>query len=73
MTDRQRQALHLLFIECKTQVETAEEMGGITQEGVHYHLQGALKRIVKIYDSWDYGEIEVVFNENDEDDEMGEI
>lgn len=49
-------------------------MDGITQEGVHYHLQGALKRIVKIYDSWDYGEVEVVLNEDHEkDDGMEEI
>lgn len=55
LTDRQRQALGLHFIQLKTQEEVALEMDGITQVGVYYHIQGALKRIAKVYAGWDYG------------------
>jgi DNA-directed RNA polymerase specialized sigma24 family protein len=70
LTDRQRQALRLYYIELKTQEEVAMEMDGITQAGVHYHLQGALKRLATVYRRWDYGGVTVgssdVVNERDE-------
>ena len=55
LTDRQRQALALHFIKLKTQEEVALEMDGISQVGVYYHIQGALKRIAKVYEGWEYG------------------
>ena len=57
LTDRQRQALGLHFIQLKTQEEVALEMDGISQVGVYYHIQGALKRIAGVYRRWKYGEV----------------
>ena len=72
LTDRQRQALRLRFVELKTQEEVALEMDGITQVGVHYHLQGALKRIAAVYRRWNYGEVTVVYSDKDNEDSEGE-
>lgn len=66
LTDRQRQATYLHFIKLKTQEETALEMDGITQVGVHYHIQGALKRIAAVYRRWNYGEVTMRYNGDSE-------
>jgi hypothetical protein len=68
LTDRQRQALLLVYIERKTQEEAARDMGGISQVGVHYHIQAALRRIASVYRRWRYGEVTVVFRDEGENE-----
>jgi DNA-directed RNA polymerase specialized sigma24 family protein len=51
LTDRQRQALALVYFEDLTQVDAAERMK-ITQQAVTIYLDSAAKKIASVYEKW---------------------
>lgn len=70
LTYKQRQAIYLHYIEDMTQEKAAEEMG-ITQQALWHHVQGALKRILKVFKAWNYVEV-IVSLESDTDEDKEE-
>lgn len=48
LTDRQSEVIQLYYFKGMTQQEIAEELG-ISRPGVHYALQGALKKLKKSF------------------------
>jgi DNA-binding CsgD family transcriptional regulator len=51
LTDRQRQALRLVFEEDLTQAEAGKRLG-ITQQNVGKYVNSALVKIAEVYESW---------------------
>jgi DNA-binding CsgD family transcriptional regulator len=51
LTDRQREALRLVYTEDLTQEEAAKVMG-VGQDVVSYHVGKAAKRIAEVYEFW---------------------
>jgi predicted DNA-binding protein (UPF0251 family) len=69
LTERQRQALALVYDEDLTQVEAGKRMGGISKQAVEIYVSAACEKIADIYYYWaSHGEGYVVgtqFNEGD--------
>lgn len=70
LTDRQLEAVNLVYIEDLTQEKAGERMG-VTQQAVQMFVDGALKRIAAVYKAWDYGEVEVLAEEDNDNNEGG--
>lgn len=51
LTDRQRQALELTFLEDLTQEEAGKRMG-VRREAVKRHIQVAETKIARVYEFW---------------------
>lgn len=51
LTDRQRQALDLVYVEDLTQAKAGEAMG-IGQDVVSYHVDNAIEAIAEVYYYW---------------------
>jgi len=51
LTERQRQAVHYVYFEDRTQSETAK-MLGVRQDTISVNLERAETRIARIYENW---------------------
>lgn len=60
LTDRQAEAIAYVYGLDMTQTDAAAAMG-VTQQAVEQFVQGAAKRIARVYRKWNYGEIEVTY------------
>lgn len=67
LTDRQAEAIALVYGLDVTQTEAARVMG-ITQQAVAQFTEEAAEKIAAVYVRWEYGDIEVEFTEEDSDD-----
>jgi DNA-directed RNA polymerase specialized sigma24 family protein len=68
LTVRQRQALYYVYEEDMRQVDAAKAMG-CAQNSVSEAVDRALERIASVYERWNYGEVEVLYVENNESNE----
>lgn len=72
LTARQAQVLRLIFVLDLTQTDAARRLG-IEQQAVGQHLQGAIKRITRVYRGWEYGEVTVHYEDTEAYANDGEI
>lgn len=52
LTDRQRQALTLVYVEDLTQAKAGEVMGGLAKQNVDNYIDNAIDKIAEIYFYW---------------------
>lgn len=65
LTRRQAEVIALIFVDDLTQ-ETAGERLGVDRTAVTHALTGAIKRITRVYRDWEYGEVSVVLDGENE-------
>ncbi|WP_051236111.1 RNA polymerase subunit sigma [Paenibacillus pinihumi] len=66
LTERQTEAVALVYGPWDlTQADAAAVMG-ITKQSVGDFIHGAARRIAAVYERWEYGEVEVIAEEEDE-------
>jgi DNA-directed RNA polymerase specialized sigma24 family protein len=68
LTVRQRQAVYYCYEEDMRQVDAAKAMG-CAQKNVSEAADRAVEAIAAVYNGWNYGEIEVIYTENNESNE----